>query len=85
MNDLPAPVQQGQYPPATQPGVASQSAPQSAVGNTVTPKELLEKATTQVEQIVAGTPASPYERAEQLHAVKAAYVRALYNVEIGSK
>ena len=65
------------------PTQAVQPAEQGARAQTVTdPKELLGQATVQVEQIVVATPLSPSDRAIQIQAVKAAYIKARYNLEI---
>ncbi len=84
MNDLPMPIQQGQQnSPIPQPQGAQTVSPVAAMPPVADPKVLLERATAQIEQIVAVTPSSPSDRAEQIQAVKAAYIKARYNLEIG--
>ena len=83
MDNLPIPIQpEAQNMPAyvaqgVQPAGQSPTMPTST-----DPKILLDQATAQVEQIVAATPLSPSNRAMQIQTVKAAYVKARYNIEI---
>ena len=85
-NNLPTPVQPGSQntpaytPQAVQPVGQSPAAPVST-----NPKLLLDQATAQIEQIVAATPSSPSDRAIQVQAVKAAYIKARYNLEIAAQ
>lgn len=86
MNDLPMPIQSGQQnSPIPQPQSAQPVASTAAVASAADPKALLERAIEQVEQSIAGTPASPSDRAEQIQVIKAAYVKARYNLEIGPR
>lgn len=85
MNDLPIPVQQGQQNlPITQPSSEQVGTQPGAISGAVDPKDLLERATAQIEQIIASTPSDPSQRSEQAQAVKAAYIKARYNLDVVS-
>lgn len=83
MDNLPMPIQSEENNAPVQ---LAQTAPPSgqnvAMPTASNPKTLLEQATAQIEQIVAATPMNPSERAVQIQAVKAAYIKARYNLEI---
>lgn len=80
MNDLPIPTGQAgtnQFAPP----VITQAVPQMSSD----PKQLLDRAIEQVDQIIAQTVSDPSRRADEIQALKAAYLKARYNVEVGQK
>lgn len=80
------PVQQGQQnAPVPQPPIEQDAVQAEPTPGTTDPKELLERATVQAEQIIASTPSDPSQRAEQIQAVKAAYIKARYKLDVGYK
>ncbi len=82
MNELPQPmapqVSNVPSPSQAQPvesGVASMS-------QAVDPKILLERAAEQIDSIALQTASNPYERAQQIHSIKGAFLRAAHGVEV---
>ncbi len=82
MDNLPTPEQQGPSPMAQQttPQESSPIAPAESVQATNDPGALLTQAIEQVESVIANTATSPSDRADQIHAVKAAYLNGAYNL-----
>jgi hypothetical protein len=82
MNELPQPMapQSSDVPTShpTQPAQAvSAVAPQA-----VDAKALQERVAEQIESIVLQTATNPYERANQIHAIKSAFLRDRHGIEL---
>lgn len=79
MSELPTPQYQtnsGVPDPAHVPAVPSAAQPAD-------PKQLLAHASGQVEKTIAGTKTDPSKRADEVHAIKANYLKARYGIEAG--
>ncbi|QQS17831.1 hypothetical protein IPL68_04115 [Candidatus Saccharibacteria bacterium] len=81
MNELPQPMAPQNsnvpMPSQSQPAqLGTSDAPQA-----VDAKILLERATEQIESTILQTATNPYERANQVHAIKTAFLRARHGVE----
>ena len=78
MDDLPEPIAAVQLSANTAGGSQAQ---QVAPATTTDPKVLQANAVEQTEAAILQTTTSPAERALQVHAIKAAYLKARYNIE----
>ncbi len=81
MSDLPNPVPANSGATPTQPAQETSQATMqySSVADS---KVLQNQAVEQIESIIAQTASSPAERAENIHAVKAAYAKARFNIDV---
>ena len=85
MNDLPIPITQQQEAGVAQQqptGQAMETVASTPLDSKIDPKMALEQAMAQIEQIIAATPSSPADRADHIQAVKSAYIKAIYNLEL---
>lgn len=78
MDDLPSSVPTNI--PLPQPG-QSPTAPQAEYPVAIDPKSMLAQAIEQIDGVIAETPVNPFERAEEIHAVKAVYVKSVFGVD----
>lgn len=86
MNDLPMPAGDGQVAPgpidATTTGqTPAVSQPVAAQAASSDPKILQDAAVEQIEAAILQTTTNPAERAVQIHAIKAAYLKNRYNID----
>ncbi|QQS20393.1 hypothetical protein IPL85_03050 [Candidatus Saccharibacteria bacterium] len=82
MNELPQPA-----PPTPSSTAYSQ---QNAVAQPISPqavddKILQERATEQIESVVLQTATNPVERADNIHAIKEAYLKARFGIDLKEK
>lgn len=82
MDDLPIP--QPTSPAAQNLNAATASTPPTgtAAGSPQNPDLLQDDAVEQIEAAILQTTTSPAERALQIHAIKTAYLKARYNIDI---
>lgn len=79
MDELPIPSS-GSAVPADS-AQANQLPTQANPSAAADPKALQANAAEQIEAAILQTTTSPAERAQQIHAIKAAYLKARYNIE----
>lgn len=87
MDDLPMPLPQSISEPTSVPAaqLPAMSGNSPVSPDTADPKDLLSRASEQLDQTIAHTVLDPTQRAEEINSIKSAYLKARFNVEVGPK